>query len=273
MPGRGIPRDFDPNVVETIQDRLAAVELDSDVSLILAVESGSRAWGFSSSDSDYDCRFLYRRRPDRYLSLWPIRDVIETPLDRVYDVNGWDIGKALRLLVKGNAVAIEWLMSPIVYRDDSAVRQFLTEFARDHADPSGVRRHYFHLATQQYERHLATSDRWKIKSLFYVLRPIAALRWLRHHPKQVAPPMNLWDLMNEANMSRDTIDLARSYAEIKASAPESQEVSSDRTLTELFVEELSLAGQFDPKPTLDGRAGMDAADRLFQQIIAMPWNN
>lgn len=272
MASRGIPRDFDPHVVETIYDRLTAVERDYDASLILAVESGSRAWGFSSADSDYDCRFLYRRRPERYLSLWPVRDVIETPLDRVYDVNGWDIDKALRLLVKGNAVAIEWLMSPIVYRDDPAVRQLIAEFAREHADPNGVRRHYLHLATQQYERHLATSDRWKIKSLFYVLRPIAALRWLRHHPGQVAPPMNLWELLADAELSQDVIDLARGYAEIKASTLESQDISSDPTLSGLFVEELSLAAPFDTKSTPDVRAGMAAADRAFQQIIAMSWN-
>ena len=272
MPGRGIPGDFDPHVVDTIQDRLTAVERDGDVALILAVESGSRAWGFSSTDSDYDCRFLYRRRPERYLSLWPQRDVIETPLDRVYDDNGWDIGKALRLLVKGNAVAIEWPMSPIVYRDDRSVRQIVTVFARDHADPSGVRRHYFHLATQQYERHLATSDRWKIKSLFYVLRPIAAMRWLRHHPGHVALPMNLWDLMADADMPRNVIGIARGYAEIKASTSEAKDVASDRTLSGLFVEELSLAGHWDSEAPPDGGASMAAADRAFQQIIAMPWD-
>ncbi|MFE3443732.1 DNA polymerase beta superfamily protein [Nocardia sp. NPDC059180] len=84
----------------------------------LAIESGSRAWGFPSPDSDYDCRFLYVASLDTYLSPWRTRDVIETPLVGLLDVNGWDLGKALRLLVKGNAVLIEWLQSPIVYRGD-----------------------------------------------------------------------------------------------------------------------------------------------------------
>jgi hypothetical protein len=80
----------------------------------LAIESGSRAWGFPSPDSDYDCRFIFVRPIEDYLSPWQRRDVIETPLEGDFDVNGWELGKAIRLLAKGNAVIIEWLMSPIV---------------------------------------------------------------------------------------------------------------------------------------------------------------
>ena len=88
---------------------------DHNVRILLAVESGSRAWGFPSPDSDFDCRFIYVRRSGEYLSLFPPRDVIEFPPDPLLDVNGWDLGKALRLLLKGNAVVIEWLTSPYIY--------------------------------------------------------------------------------------------------------------------------------------------------------------
>ena len=227
MAAVGIPEDFDPAIVETIQGRLNSVEAAEDVSLIAAVESGSRAWGFPSPDSDYDCRFIYRQRPDRYLSLWPERDVIETPLDKIYDVNGWDVAKALRLLVKGNAVAIEWLTSPISYRTDPAPQRILTEFARRHADPIGVRRHYFHLATNQIQRHLIPTDQWQAKALFYALRPVAALRWLRLHTTEVLLPMNFWDLMAEAEVDGGIVQLARRYAELKASMPEHHLIAAD----------------------------------------------
>lgn len=85
-----------------------------------AIESGSRAWGFPSPDSDYDCRFIFVRPRDHYLALWPARDVIETPLDTTFDVNGWDLAKAVRLIAKGNATAIEWLRSSIVYAGERA---------------------------------------------------------------------------------------------------------------------------------------------------------
>ena len=102
---------FDAATVERIQARLDEVERDHRVRVLWAVESGSRAWGFPSPDSDYDCRFFYVRRHDDYLSPWRPRDVIETPLDDVLDVNGWDLIKAIRL-----AAALHWtrtLGSPI----------------------------------------------------------------------------------------------------------------------------------------------------------------
>lgn len=102
---------FDAATVERIQARLDEVERDHGVRVLWAVESGSRAWGFPSPDSDYDCRFFYVRRHDDYLSPWRPRDVIETPLDDVLDVNGWDLIKAIRL-----AAALHWtrtLGSPV----------------------------------------------------------------------------------------------------------------------------------------------------------------
>ncbi|MCR6644385.1 MAG: nucleotidyltransferase domain-containing protein [Terricaulis sp.] len=102
-----------------ILGRLAEIEAAHGVRVLLAVESGSRAWGFHSPDSDYDARFLYVRAVDDYLALAAPRDVIETPLEGLLDINGWDLGKALRLMMKGNSVVHEWLASPFVYRADS----------------------------------------------------------------------------------------------------------------------------------------------------------
>src|SRR4030081_1730205 len=106
---------FDPAVVTAIDARLRSVSEREHAAVLLAVESGSRAWGFPSPDSDYDCRFIYVRRRDDYLALYAPRDVIEFPIGGDFDVNGWDLGKALRLMLKGNAVVIEWLTSPYVY--------------------------------------------------------------------------------------------------------------------------------------------------------------
>src|ERR1700753_208647 len=110
---RSIPPEMNAGKVALIDAMLDRIMEDHRVFLPLAIESGSRAWGFASPDSDYDCRFLYLRRRRDYLALWAPRDVIETPLDGLLDVNGWDVTKALRLIVKGNAVVIEWLRSPI----------------------------------------------------------------------------------------------------------------------------------------------------------------
>ncbi|MDV3459190.1 nucleotidyltransferase domain-containing protein [Sphingomonas sp. HF-S4] len=101
-----------------IETRLDRIEADNGVRLLLAIESGSRAWGFPSPDSDYDVRFLYVRPQDWYLSLALGRDVIETPIEDEIDLNGWDVRKALVLLLKSNAVVSEWIESPIRYQPD-----------------------------------------------------------------------------------------------------------------------------------------------------------
>ncbi len=107
----------------TIAEELRKIEKEYNVEIIYAVESGSRAWGFASPDSDYDVRFIYKRKKNDYLKLEKTRDVIELPIDDVLDINGWDLDKTLKLLYKSNPTLFEWLSSPIVYNNtDSAER-------------------------------------------------------------------------------------------------------------------------------------------------------
>jgi len=200
---RSIGAGMDPGIVGQIDARLARVEVEQNATILLAVESGSRAWGFPSPDSDYDCRFLFVRSVDDYLSPWPSRDVIETPLDKIFDVNGWELGKALKLLFKGNAVVIEWLCSPIVYRGDEAFRDGLLELARTHADRQMIGRHYLHLGERQRRTYFADSRAVALKKLFYALRPAAALRWMRMHPEATIAPMHFPTLMEECDPPLD----------------------------------------------------------------------
>jgi predicted nucleotidyltransferase len=205
---RNIPESMDAAIVEQIDERLDGVAREHDVVIPWAIESGSRAWGFPSPDSDYDCRFLYLRQPEEYLSLWSSRDVIETPLDEIFDVNGWDLAKALRLLVKGNAVISEWLRSPIVYSGDEAFRDSLLDLAEDVSDRVLLNRHYLHVGRRQWSGD--TQD-VSLKKVFYALRPATTLLWLRSHPESVLAPMNLHDLLAETEVAdsvlRETAEL------------------------------------------------------------------
>lgn len=108
--------DISSKMQNVIEEQLKEIEEKENVKIIYCVESGSRAWGFASPDSDYDVRFIYVRNKEDYLKLNKNRDVIEWRLDDVLDINGWDIQKALRLLYKSNPTLIEWSMSPIVYK-------------------------------------------------------------------------------------------------------------------------------------------------------------
>ena len=188
-PRRSIPDSFDPEIVAGIDARLSAAERDELVHIPIAIESGSRAWGFPSPDSDYDCRFVFVRSQDDYRSLWQPRDVIETPLDAIYDVGGWDLGKLIKLMVRGNAVAIEWLTSPIRYRFDQRIANRLLDLACDVTDRAAVRRHYYNLAKASWMPLDRETHDVPLKKLLYALRPVVAMTWLDRHPGEVVAPM------------------------------------------------------------------------------------
>lgn len=190
---------MNPDTVSKICARLDAIRLEQRVTIPLAIESGSRAWGFPSPDSDYDCRFIFVREADDYLALFPSRDVIETPLEGDLDVNGWDIAKALKLLLKGNAVVIEWLTSPIVYAADQWFQNEFLALARRLADRERIALHYLHLGERQRKAYFADGKRVPLKKIFYALRPAAALRWLRYHPSECVAPMHFPALLAECD--------------------------------------------------------------------------
>jgi len=212
---RAVPFSLDPAVVREVDARLDGVVRDERVAVPLAVESGSRAWGFPSPDSDYDCRFVYVRAEADYLDPWPRRDVVETPLDAVLDVNGWDLLKAVRLLVKGNATVLEWARSPIVYRADDAFRAELLALAERVVDRDALRRHYLHVGLGQRDRWWAGSE-VPLKKVFYALRPTATLRWLRVRPGDVVPPMDLAALLAEGEAPSGVVRAASALVARKA---------------------------------------------------------
>jgi uncharacterized protein len=192
---------MDPHIREDIQSRLETLVTQHQVAIPLAIESGSRAWGFPSPDSDYDCRFVFVRPLADYLRLNPQRDVIELPMTPVFDINGWDLAKALKLLLKGNAVIIEWLTSPLDYRVDQAFRDAFLALARAIADRDAIATHYLHLARHQVEWITHDADRFPLKKLFYGLRPLMALRWLDAHPDQSVAPMHFPTLCEQIDLA------------------------------------------------------------------------
>ena len=172
------------NVFDRVLKRLREVEMRHGVRVLYACESGSRAWGFSSSDSDYDVRFLYVRPRDCYLSVEQGRDVIEEPLSEELDVSGWNLRKALRLLRKSNPSLMEWLNSPVVYAGESAFREQLYELAVANFSPAKCFHHYRSMAVGNTRRNLAR-DQVRPKKYLYTLRPLLACRWVE---QELRPP-------------------------------------------------------------------------------------
>jgi uncharacterized protein len=213
---RSIPPEMKAEKVVLIDTMLDRIVDDYRVFLPLAIESGSRAWGFSSPDSDYDCRFVFVRRAVDHITPWTTRDVIELPLEGDLDANGWDLRKALQLLLKGNAVIVEWLRSPVIYRGQAWFRDAFLEFARHAASREAICRHYLHLGERQRRVYFRDESNIPQKKIFYALRPAAVLRWLRMHPTEAVAPMHFPTLMEECappnELKEEVLDLMRRKA-------------------------------------------------------------
>lgn len=160
-----------------ITTRLAEIESANHVKIVYACESGSRAWGFPSANSDYDVRFIYIRPLEWYLSIDEKRDVIEYPIVDLLDISGWDLKKALRLLRKTNPPLLEWLGSPVIYVEHQALVEKLRQFAQAHYAPSTCLYHYLNMARGNFRGYLQ-SDTVRVKKYFYVLRPLLAMKWI-----------------------------------------------------------------------------------------------
>lgn len=191
---------FAPEAVTEIRLRLASVKAEG-IRIGLAIESGSRAWGFPSPDSDYDCRFVYVRPERDHLTLFPHRDVIEFPIVGDIDTGGWDLRKALLLALKGNAVLVEWLKSPIVYEEEPGFRDRLGTLLDVIMVPEKVARHYIGLMKQHQPDDGAESIR--LKKLLYSIRPAIALEWMRQTDFVKLPPMNMLECLADIDMDRD----------------------------------------------------------------------
>jgi uncharacterized protein len=183
---------------EIIQQALQTIEKQEQIRILYACESGSRAWGFASHDSDYDVRFLYVRPQSAYLHLDLPRDVVELPIVDDLDINGWDIFKALRLLQKSNPPLLEWLLSPIVYQENSPAIAELRTIAHNFTSPTILYYHYSRMAARNYHDYIQKEE-VILKRYLYVLRPLIALLFLEQ--QHSLPPTSFLETLARTELS------------------------------------------------------------------------
>ena len=176
-----------------ILKKLSQIEQQHHVTILLAVESGSRAWGFPSINSDYDVRFIYAHEQDWYLSVFEKRDVIELPIDPVFDINGWDLKKALALLRRSNPSLLEWLSSHLIYREQPDLIAPLKQLAQTAFMPRSSCGHYLSMAKNNFSKCKNRSE-IKIKAYLYSLRAILCCLWVIEHQQQ--PPILFAEVLN-----------------------------------------------------------------------------
>ncbi len=225
--------------------RLRRAEAEHGVRILFAVESGSRAWGFSSPDSDFDVRFIYMHEPSWYQSvdLEERRDVIEYPIVDEIDLNGWDARKALRLFWKSNPAFVEWIQSPIVYLEQDAFRQRAVEALPMIYRPEKGIFHYRSMAKTNYRGYLQES-KVRLKKYFYVLRPLLAARWIDR--TQGAPPIEFAKLMTELEGEQSVLGAVNALLEKKRMTAELGLADSVPELNTFIEAELN--GSVGPAP-------------------------
>jgi predicted nucleotidyltransferase len=251
--------------MDEIVTRLRQIELDEDVVILYACESGSRAWGFPSADSDYDVRFLYVRRRDWYLSidLEHKRDVIERPLADNLDISGWDLRKALALLRKSNPPLLEWLTSPTVYLEQGHIADKIRALASEFYSPVATMHHYLHMARGNYRDYLKGDVVW-IKKYFYLLRPLLAIQWIESQPGP--PPMEFGTLVDRLVTSPELkreieVLLERKRAGDELDRAPKIPVISDYIDAEMARLEIALIGRKMPTP------GVEKLNALFREAV------
>jgi predicted nucleotidyltransferase len=208
----------------------------SGVRILFAIESGSRAWGFPSPDSDYDCRFVYVWPPDDHLVLETRRDVIEFPIEGDIDAGGWDLRKALLLALKGNAVIYEWVRSPFAYEEVGGFRASLATVLGQIIEPRLVARHYLGLLHRQSP---GSGGDTKLKRLFYAIRPALALQYMAVRDFHALPPMDLPHLLEGATLDAPLRALIDSLLETKKVTREMGTGSVPGPLAEYLAQTLS----------------------------------
>ncbi len=170
------------------------LEKKEEIKILLAVESGSRAWGCPSPDSDYDVRIMFIRPKESYLStVKPIED-LNIFHGKLLDINGWDVRKTFALIRKSNATPFEWSQSPMVYLERDDFSKTVLGLCRKYFRPYHAVNHYRGIAKNSYNID-PSNGTIKLKKLFYVLRPLLAAKWILD--KKTVPPMDLPNLMTE----------------------------------------------------------------------------
>ena len=247
-----------------IAQQLREIEQRENCHILLAVESGSRAWGFASPDIDYDVRFVYVRPREYYLQLNRTRDVIELPIDDTLDVNGWDLDKALKLLHKSNPTLFEWFSSPVVYRSTPFAEQLKPVMQRYFSPKSGLW-HYLQTANGNYRSYLK-GEMVKAKKYFYVLRPILACRWILEHG--TPPPMRFIELA-QAELPEYLSDTVARLLELKMHAPEVKLIPKIDLLNTYFDRSMDeIQQQIEQYPKQPARSWEELNDVFLSALTA-----
>ena len=247
---------------------LKNLEKSEEIKILYAVESGSRAWGFASQDSDYDIRFFYIHKPDWYLSILKKPDTIELVKDGILDIAGWDFRKTLLLFLKSNPPLFEWLRSPIVYLKQTNSIQEMQDISAIYFNNKSSMYHYLNMAKGNYREYLKGDTVW-IKKYFYVLRPILACEWIKD--KKSIPPIE-FKVLFETQIKNKLIKIEiEKLLKMKVEGDELRKDNKIKIINDYIEDRFVFFEKYLKNILSPGTQGLQELDQLFRKILKDTW--
>ena len=253
---------------EEIKNELARLESEHEIKILLAVESGSRAWGFASEDSDWDVRYIYIHRLDWYLKIDEQKDSQEEILPNDLDLSGWELKKALRLFRKSNPPMLEWLRSPIIYTEQFSTAETLRRLSEKYFNPKSCMYHYLSMAKGNFKEFLQRES-VRMKKYFYVLRPVLACDWIRR--TNTFPPMEFEKLLDaeltDSRIRQEVDELLKR----KIAGDELKEEPRIEILNDFLERKINFYGEFVGEMQASEKPDTALLDALFKETIFEVW--
>lgn len=248
-----------------IIEYLDGLEKEKDIKILLACETGSRAWGFPSPNSDFDIRMIYVHKKDWYLSIAEKTDSIERMLDNNdIDITGWDLRKSLRLLQKSNAALLERIQSPILYKYDEHFLEGITALAAAKYSRIATIHHYLSMA-KNFLHDLRDAETYKLKSFFYALRTATTCLWIIE--KEVCPPIEFVKLIEGLNLDKKLTGRIHELIALKATVEEKYMHTGEKELITFMDNCLEKAAE--EKNSLPAAKGkLVDMDTFFRETIS-----
>lgn len=232
---------------QKIADLLGKLAVEHGITVLFAVENGSRAWGMESHDSDYDVRFVFYRPLKDYITLNKPAEVITAAYDEnmqphevqgsLADISGFDIFKYLKLLASSNPTALEWLNSPIVYTGDNNIP--LRDYMKDNFSRKKLFCHYFSLFKNSWKVNIDDKKEITYKKYLYAMRGLLNAEYVLKFDK--IPPLLLRETAAEMRnfIPSEVSDKLNEVIEIKSKGLEKEKILRIPVFDEYFASALN----------------------------------
>jgi predicted nucleotidyltransferase len=257
-------------VKDRIIKELKRLEREFEVKICYAVEAGSRAWGTSSKDSDYDVRFIYVHKKDWYLSIDQKRDVIEQPINEQLDLSGWDLRKALQLFRKSNPSLLEWLHSNIVYSQAFSLLEKMKQLENQVFQPKASLFHYLKMAKTNYRVCLQTEP---INSKCYlnVIRPILVCKWIEKQNR--FPPNDIHSLLGNVIVEEEIKRVILTLIERKVNRGDNQKQLNISIIQNFIEEEIQYLEDYSKDIEAPKQEFTATLNELFRHVLVEAWKD